>query len=319
MSSAAIVADAIRERQSFILTSHARPDGDAVGSQLALAYALESLGKTVRLVDRDPAPEPYRMFPGVDRIEQTPAVTGNADAAIVLECSDLSRPEVAGLDQYFVINVDHHEGNTTYGAINWFDAGAAACGEMVAEIIDELDVPWTREIAEHLYLAISTDTGGLRYGPITARTFDLCRRIALTGANPTELSRRIFDSHSIGRIRITGAMLNTMQLHHDQRVALLYFDEDLLASTGASLDDTEGLVNIPLSAREVIAVALFKRQTPGVYRVSLRSKGDVDVREVAARWQGGGHRNAAGCTVSGDYAQMSGAMIDALGDALPAR
>ena len=319
MSSAAAVADALRQRQSFILTSHARPDGDAVGSQLALAYALQSLGKTVRMVDRDPVPEPYRMFPGVDRIELTARATGDADAVVVLECSDLSRPDVIGLERYFVINVDHHQGNTMYGAVNWFDAGAAACGEMVAEIIDELEVPWTRDIAEHLYLAISTDTGGLRYGPITARTFDLCRRIALTGASPAELSRRIFDSHSIGRVRLQGAMLNAMELHHDDRVALLYFDEAMLAAIGASQDDTEGLVNIPLSARDVSAVALFKRQSPGVYRVSLRSKGDVDVRAVAARWDGGGHRNAAGCTLSGDYDELKRAMVDALGAALPAR
>jgi phosphoesterase RecJ-like protein len=316
MSSAAAVADAIRRRQSFILTSHARPDGDAIGSQVALGLALESLGKTVRLVDRDPVPEPYRTFPAVDRIELAPEVSGLADAAILLECSDLSRPEVAGLDRFFVINVDHHVGNTMYGAVNWFDAGAAACGEMVADIIDELGVPWTRDIAEHLYLAISTDTGGFRYGPITARTFDLCRRVALTGTSPSALSRKIFDSHSIGRVVLTGAMLNAMELHHDRRVAILYFDEEMLAASGASIDDTEGLVNIPLSARQVVAVALFKRQTPGVYRVSLRSKGDVDVRAVAARWAGGGHRNAAGCTLEGDYETLKRDLVAALGDAI---
>ncbi|MEZ5320087.1 MAG: DHHA1 domain-containing protein, partial [Vicinamibacterales bacterium] len=226
------------------------------------------------------------------------------------------RPEVAGLDRFPAINIDHHEGNTMYGDVNWFDGTAAACGEMVAEVIDALGVPWTREIAEHLYLAVSTDTGGFRYGPITARTFDICRRIALTGAEPALLSRRIFDNHSIGRVRITGAMLNAMELHHEDRMAVLYFDEALLAATGASIDDTEGLVNIPLSARQVESVALFKRQTPGVYRVSLRSKGPVDVRAVASRWQGGGHRNAAGCTLRGDYEVLKRDMVAAVGAAL---
>jgi bifunctional oligoribonuclease and PAP phosphatase NrnA len=316
MSSAAAVAEALRSHQSFILTSHARPDGDAIGSQLALAFALEALGKQVRLVDRDPVPTPYLAFPGLDRIELMPAVSGEADVVVFLECSDQTRPEVAGLDRFPAINIDHHEGNAMYGVVNWFDATAAACGEMVAEVIDALGVPWTRAIAEHLYLAVSTDTGGFRYGPITARTFDICRRIALTGAEPSALSRQIFDSHSIGRIRITGAMLDAMELHHDQRMAVLYFDEELLAATGASIDDTEGLVNIPLSAREVHSVALFKRQTPGVYRVSLRSKGTVDVRSVASRWQGGGHRNAAGCTLRGDYDALKEALVEAVGAAL---
>src|SRR5262249_208388 len=152
---AAEVAAAIHARQSFLLTSHARPDGDALGSQLALAFALDRLGKNVRLVDRDPVPAPYREFSGTERIEVTPTATGDAHAVILLECSDLSRPDVAGLDRYTVINIDHHLGNTNYGLVNWFDSTAAACGEMVADLIDALDVPWTKEIAEHLYLAIS--------------------------------------------------------------------------------------------------------------------------------------------------------------------
>ena len=120
----------------------------------------------MRLVDRDPVPAPYREFPGTDRIEVAPAATGVADAVILLECSDLSRPDVAGLDRYTVINIDHHLGNTNYGLVNWFDSSAAACGEMVADLIDALGVPWTTDIAEHLFLAISTDTGGFRHGPV---------------------------------------------------------------------------------------------------------------------------------------------------------
>jgi phosphoesterase RecJ-like protein len=313
------VARAIRERQSFLLTSHARPDGDAVGSQLALALALEQLGKSVRLVDRDPVPTPYRVFPGIDRIELADRVSVAADAVIVLECGDLSRPEVAGLEGFFVINVDHHLGNTMFGAVNWFDESAAACGEMVADLIDALGVPWTRDIAAHLFLAIATDTGGFRHANITARTFETCRRIAETGLEPAALSRQIFDSYSIGRVRLTGALLNAMELHHRNRAAVLYFDDGLLASCGATADDTDGLVNVPLGAQEILAVVLFKRQTPGTFRVSLRSKGDVDVRAVAQLWNGGGHKNAAGCTVTGEYADAKTAVIDAVGRQLDAQ
>jgi phosphoesterase RecJ-like protein len=310
--SATEIAAALRERQTFILTSHARPDGDAIGSQMALAFALRSLGKQVRNVNRDPAPLPYRDFPGVDGMEIAARVDGDADAVVTLECSDLSRPGLAGLEPYFVINIDHHIGNAMYGDANWFDAGAAACAEMVADVIDELGVTWTPEIAAHLYLGIATDTGCFRHGTMSARTFEACRRIALAGVDPAKMARRIFDSFGIGRVKLTGTMLSQMELVHGGRIAILQFDDALLEACGATLDDTEGLVNLPLGAREVAIVALFKRQADGTTRVSLRSKDNVDVRSVAGLWGGGGHKNAAGCTLSGDFESHKRDMITAL-------
>jgi bifunctional oligoribonuclease and PAP phosphatase NrnA len=310
--SALDVARALADRQSFILTSHARPDGDAIGSQLALAFALEQLGKSVRLFNHDPVPPPYADFPGVAKLETVETADVAADAVVVLECGDLRRPEVGGLDRYFVVNIDHHLGNQMYGDVNWFDASAAACGEMVAEVIDALGVPWTREIASHLYLAIATDTGGFRYGPITARTFDICRRIAETGVPVADLSRQIFDSFGIGRVRIMGALLNAMELYAGDRLAVLYLDDALLEQHGARISDTEGLVNLPLGADEVRAVALFKRQADNSYRVSLRSKNGVDVRAAALLWGGGGHTNAAGFTVTGDYRTAKTAVVAAI-------
>jgi len=316
--SAAEVAAAIRARNSFILTSHARPDGDAIGSPMALAFALDALGKTVKLISRDPVPEPYRWFPGVERIEVTALAQGPADAAVLLECSDLSRPDIVGLDQFPLINIDHHPGNKMYGAVNWFDESAAACGVMVADVIDALGVPWTKDIATHIYLAVSTDTGCFRYGHITAKTFDICRRVAETGVSPAELARQIFDSFGIGRVKLTGAMLGSMELHSDHRIALLAYDDELLSACGAIGSDTEGLVNLPLGARDVLVVALFKWQPFDVCRVSLRSKGAVDVRAIATRWGGGGHTNAAGCTIAGPFKDTKAQMLKALEEALPA-
>ncbi len=314
--SAADAARAIADRQSFVLTSHARPDGDAVGSQLALALALDALGKSVRLVDRDPVPAPYRGFPGVNRIEVTDRLAGAADALITLECGDLSRADVAGLAPLFTINIDHHLGNTMYGAVNWFDESAAACGEMVADLIDAMGVPWTADIAANLYLAIATDTGGFRHGHMTARTFETCRRIALTGVDPAALSRQIFDSYGLGRIKLTGALLGAMELYHADRLAVLFLDDAMLAACGATMDDTDGLVNLPLGAAQVVAVALLKQQDDRTIRVSLRSKGPVDVRAVAKRWQGGGHTNAAGCTLSGRRDDVRTSIVQAVGDVL---
>lgn len=306
------VVAAIRERQSFVLTSHARPDGDAIGSQMGLGLALESLGKTVRWVDHDLAPLPYRDFPSVERIEIAPAFNGDADAVIVMECSTLARTEVAALEGRFIINIDHHGGNTMYGGVNWFDESACAVCEMTAEVIDALGVKWTPEIATHLYLGISTDTGSFRHANITPRTFRLAARIAEAGVNPEAMARRIYDSFSTGRVVLTGEMLHAMELHHGHRLAILYYDDELLKKCGATTDDTDGLVNIPLGAKDVAAAALIKKQSTGEFRVSLRSKGDVDVRAVAQKYSGGGHRNAAGCTMTGTLDDVKRALIDSL-------
>ena len=135
------ICGVIHHGQHFLLTSHARPDGDSIGSQVAMALALEYLGKTSRIVNRDPVPLAYRDLPGVDRIDVAPAADGPCDALFVMECGDLSRPGVSGLEAYRVVNIDHHLGNTLYGHVNWFDTSAAACVEMVIDIIDALGVP----------------------------------------------------------------------------------------------------------------------------------------------------------------------------------
>lgn len=317
-TSAADVATALRGRHSFILSSHARPDGDAVGSQIALGLALERLGKTVRLLNRDPVPVPYRPLPATDRITVTSTADGPADMVVLLECGDVSRPDVAGLDRYPLVNIDHHPGNAMYGGLNWVDESAAACGELVADLVDALGVPWDQAIATHLFLAITTDTGGFRYGPMSGRTFDICRRVADTGVDLAALSRQIFDSHSIGRVRLTGSLLHAMALDDDGRIATLQLDDALLAASGATLDDTEGLVNVPLSAQSVLASALFRLQSDGTVRVSLRSKGTIDVGAIARAWGGGGHRNAAGVTLELPPASARRAVVEAIGRALRA-
>ncbi len=291
--------EAILRRQQFLLSSHARPDGDSIGSQLALAYALRALGKRVHLINRDPAPEPLRHFPGVDSIEIAAEAHGDHEVAIILECGDLARTGVAGLDRYFVINVDHHPGNTGFGAVNWFEPSAAACGEMVFDIIRTLRVPLSAEIATHLYLAILTDTGSFHYSNITARTFDICRELVEAGVNPTAMARQVYDSSPLGRLKLLGVLLNTMQIDSAGRLATLHVDEATVSATGATWDDTDGLINMPLSVKQIQAVAFFKEIEPGQFRVSLRSKGDVDVGAVARQFGGGGHKNASAFSIDG--------------------
>ncbi|MSO55697.1 MAG: bifunctional oligoribonuclease/PAP phosphatase NrnA [Acidobacteria bacterium] len=298
------IRDAILQRQRFVITSHARPDGDAIGSQLALALALRSLGKSVRVVDRDPAPPVFRAFPGVKEIEVAPAVQGDFDAALVMECSDLSRTGVGGLEPLFVINIDHHLGNTMYGAINWFDDSAAACGEMAFDVIEALGVALTQDIATHVYIAIMTDTGGFHFGHMTPRTFDIARRCVAAGADPEAIARAVYDSSPLGKLRLMGAVLHGLELEAGGRLALTHMSLKMLADCGATPDDSDGLINIPLTVREIQAVVFFKEIAAGDYRISMRSKGDVDVNRVARVFGGGGHMNAAGCSMTGSYAAI---------------
>ncbi|MGH9409664.1 MAG: DHH family phosphoesterase [Vicinamibacterales bacterium] len=313
------ICDAIQTRRRFLITSHARPDGDSIGSQLAIAYALEALGKDVRIVNADPAPEHYMEFPGVRRIEIAREVAEtDADALIVMESSDLARTGVAGLGGRFTINIDHHQGNTAYGALNWVDESAAACGELVFDLVRALGVPLTIEIATHIYLAILTDTGSFHHSHITPRTFDICRQTVEAGVNPAAMARRVFDSNSFGKLKLIGALLDRMQLLDGGRLAALYLDDDILNATATTYNDTEGLINLPLTAREIQAVVFFKVGADGDVRVSLRSKYDVDVRSVAARHGGGGHRNASGFTMRGPLAGVRDAILKELVEAIDA-
>lgn len=307
------IRDEILRRRRFLITSHARPDGDSIGSQLAMAYALDALGKQVRIVNADPAPDHYQEFPGMDRIEIAPAVERpDVDAVIVMECSDLRRTGVSGLEAEFLINIDHHAGNALYGAINWHDETAAACGEMVFSVIQALGVPMSEEIATHIYLAILTDTGSFHHSHITPRTFDICRQCVEAGVTPAVMARRVFDSNSFGKLKLIGALLDDMELADDGRLAILRLDDEMLAATGSTHNDTEGLINLPLTAREIQAVVFFKGTNTGDVRVSMRSKYDVDVRRVANEFGGGGHKNAAGFTVSGPLNDIRAGIVDRL-------
>lgn len=309
-TTAAEVADEIRHRQRFIVVSHMRPDGDAVGSSMAMAYALRDLGKQVRVVSRDRPPAPMLAFPGVAEIEVVTSIDDPGDAVLVMECGDLQRTGIAGLERGYVINIDHHPGNTMYGAMNWFDLSAAACGEMIHELVVELGVLLSPEIATHIYVAILTDTGSFHYSNITPRTFDICRQCVEAGVDPPTVARSIFDSNSLGRLKLFGAVLSRMQLDPTGRIAIVSVDRQLAAACGGTYEDTEGLINLPLTVKEIQAVVFFKENGPDDWRVSLRSKGDIDVNAIAKQFGGGGHKNASGCSALGSF-EMLKALFEA--------
>jgi len=313
------IVHAIRSRQRFVLSSHSRPDGDSIGSQLAMVYALRALGKEAIAINADAAPPPLMQFPGVPEIRIAPAVEGEFDAAIIMECSDLARTGVSGLDRSFVINIDHHPGNTGFGQLMWFDSSAAACGEMVFDLVKALGIPLSREIATHVYLAILTDTGSFHYSSISPRTFEICRETLEAGVDPVLVARNVYDSNSMGRLKLFGAVLSAMQIDATGRIAIVYLDHDMAREAGGTYEDTEGLINLPLTVKEIEAVVFFKQIEGEQYRVSMRSKGDIDVGGVAKTFGGGGHKNAAGCTVSGAIDALQKLFIAKIEDAIDGR
>jgi len=315
-STRAEVAAAIRTRQRFVITSHVRPDGDAIGSALAMAYALRQLGKDVRVLFKDPPPAPLLVFPGVDEIEVTDRTDDPGDAVLIMECGDVPRTGIDGLAGGFVINVDHHPGNTLYGAMNWIDLSAAACGEMVYELIRELGVPLTLESATHIYVAILTDTGSFHYSNITPRTFDICRHCMEVGVNPPAIARSIFDSNNLGRLKLFGAVLSRMELDESGRIATVSVDRQLASDCGGTYEDTEGLINLPLTVKEIQAVVFFKEHDTDDWRISLRSKGAVDVNAIAKQFGGGGHKNASGCSATGSLESLKGVFRTKLAGAI---
>jgi len=310
------IVDAIRQRQRFVLSSHSRPDGDSIGSQLAMAFALRALGKEVHLVNFDRAPAPLLQFPGVAAIEIADRVSGEYDAAIIMECGDLARTGVAGLDRFYVINIDHHPGNAAYGQLNWFDSSAAACGEMVLDLIDALGVPLQVDIATHIYLAILTDTGSFHYSSISPRTFDICRRTLEAGVDPVLVARNVYDSNNMGRLKLFGSVLSAMQLDPTGRIAIVYLDHEMAREAGGTYEDTEGLINLPLTVKEIEAVVFFKQTEGDEYRVSMRSKGEVDIGAIAKQFGGGGHKNAAGCTVRGAIETLQRTFVERIDQAI---
>ncbi len=313
------IVDAVRQRHRFVVSSHSRPDGDSIGSQLAFAYAVRALGKEVVIVNKDAAPPPLMTFPGVPDIRIADQVPGDFDAAVIMECGDLARPGVGGLGDHFVINIDHHPGNTNYGALNWFDESAAACGEMVFDLVNALGVPMTKEIATHIYLAILTDTGSFHYSSISPRTFDICKQLLEAGVDPVAVARSVYDSNNMGRLKLFGAVLSAMQIDPSGRIAIVYLDHDMARLAGGTYEDTEGLINLPLTVKEIQSVVFFKQTEGDDYRVSMRSKGDIDIGTVAKEFGGGGHKNAAGCSVTGPIDKLQKMFLEKIEQAIDGR
>lgn len=297
----AAILEVLRQGERFLVCSHSRPDGDAVGSMLAMGMLLEQMGKRADLVTADRVPNIYRSLPGVEAIRCAMRVHGPYDAAILLECDGLDRTRLRGLESFYLVNIDHHATGRAFAQLNWIDREGASVGELVYRLIQAAGVRLTPDMAQCLYTTVLTDTGGFCYGATRASTFALAEELTRGGADPVRIAQDIYFSTAMSKLLLLGAALSNLK--REGRLAWLSVSHHDMMRTCAAEEDCEGIVNYAIAIVGVEA-AVFLRELPeGRIRVSLRSKGRVDVSSLAARLGGGGHESAAGVTLDGPVAR----------------
>ena len=295
------VADRIRQGNRFLITSHRNPDGDALGSGLALQRLIRKMGKEASVVVRDGFGAPLRNIPGSDEVSITdtlPSDYPNAyDALFTMECPEVARcgyPILPGP----VINIDHHLGNEMYGEVNYLDIEAPSVGEMILQLNrHHLRLPLDRETAIAMYVSLASDTGFFRYHNTTLRTFEAAEELVRAGVVPGDVSLWINESASRGSIKLLGLCLTTLEFAADGRIATIELPKRFFIEAGATPEDTEGIVNYGRMIDGVLISALLKEGDENSTRVSLRAKPGPDVQAVASMFGGGGHKAASGCTI----------------------
>ncbi|MDH5299000.1 MAG: bifunctional oligoribonuclease/PAP phosphatase NrnA [Desulfobulbaceae bacterium] len=293
------IVGTLRDARRVLVATHIHPDGDALGSQLGLGFILEAMGKEVFLYSESEISHLYAFLPGGEKLRTELPATGGFDCAVALDCGDcfrlgVRREELLAATPFVVI--DHHAGHQEFGGLRWVDAKRASTGEMVYDLAQALGVDLSYDAAYCLYAAIVSDTGSFKYSSTTTDTFRVAGELVAKGVKPSEVAGKLFDNFSVNRLRLLTDVLETLSLHADDRLALITVSQEMFGRTGTEMGDTETFINYPRSLSTVKVAVFFKEGPNGMVSVSMRSKGtEYDVAELAARFGGGGHRNAAGC------------------------
>jgi phosphoesterase RecJ-like protein len=295
------ILDVIANSEKILVSSHARPDGDAIGSMLACGMLLNQLGKQVKLALADRVPMLYRWLPCAETIEHTQTIEDHYDLVLLLECDGLERARLQGLEaplaQGRVINIDHHASGKPFAAINWIDPQASAVAALIFDLAVAADVRVTPEMASCLYTALLTDTGSFCYEGTNARTLKLATELVELGAKPSQIARQVYFSNPLSKMVLLGAALSTLQ--RDGRIAWLWVTYEDMVRSSAAEEDCEGIVNYAIAIGGVEVAVLLRELPDHQVRLSMRSKGRVNVASVAESFGGGGHTNASGCTLPG--------------------
>ncbi len=298
------IADIIRRHQTFLVLTHYRPDGDAIGSQLAVALLLRDLGKQVAVWNEDPVPSKFRFLPHSDLVQRPSDSPENFDVVIAVDISTWQRAGAAaqriGAKKQF-INIDHHVSNEKFADINWVVTESPATGQIVFDLIQRGSFKLTTDIAACLYAAISTDTGSFTYANTTADSLRAAATLVEAGVNVGELCRHVYESYPYARLQLLQMILADLTLADKNRIAYYWLTNDMFQQSGANREDTEGLIDYARSIQGVLVAVLFEElPEPGKVRMSLRSKHPkIDVNSIARHFGGGGHREAAGARAAG--------------------
>lgn len=314
---------AIETHKRFVVVSHYRPDGDAIGSTLAMGMLLRAMGKQVTLWNEDPVPVRYAFLPEADSIQPIPpALPEDIDAFICVDSGNLSRLGPAATARFkeapFTINIDHHATNSLYADVNHVDGGCAACGLVLYYcFIREWGLPLTRPLAEVLYAAISTDTGSFQYPSTTPETMRIGAELLEAGVDVGDMNRRLYQEKPYSTFVVTRDVLNNMAVEENGMLSHYSMPAGRRAALGAGLDDTKDLVDIIRVLSGVKVAAIFEDMEDGVIRISLRSKDPrIDVSQVALQFGGGGHCLASGIRMKGTLESCREKVLDVIRTAL---
>ena len=309
----------INNCQSFLITSHVRSDGDAIGSEMAMYQMLKHMGKIAVVYNQDETPGNYRFLPGTEEIVHTLPDLERYEVAVVLDCSDLERigdeaSRIVAVKR--IINIDHHVSNGNFGGFSYVDHQASSTGELLYRLIKAMGVDFTKDMATSLFAAILTDTGGFRYRNTKKDTLVASGHLIEKGADPQWISENIYESNPPSKIRLLTRALETLTFDWSKKVGCMVVSRRTLEDTGALMEHTEGFVDIPRSIQGIEVSILFSEVSDQYFKLSLRSKGKVNVERVARTFGGGGHINAAACQIEGDLETIRQRVLDVIGTAV---